>query len=178
MRKTNNIFFCMIALLAIMTLGGSLPIAIGAPATMIAAVSWGMLHASMTMNVTRDLVNNIGVGVSFYPQVVTADAAASVGIDTRGFESVAFVQVAGAIVAAGLAKLVPVECDTLGGSYTDVAAGDLDGAFTNAAANTTQKVGYRGNKDFVGLRADYLSGTSVILGGLVIEGDPAIRKVA
>jgi len=127
---------------------------------------------------TKDLKSNIGADVSFYPQVVTVDTAKSVGVDIRGFESVCFVQVAGAIAAAGLVKLVPQESTTLGGAYTDIAAADLDGAFTDAAADSVQRIGYKGNADFVALRADYTSGTSVLIGGLVVKGDAKVRPVA
>lgn len=178
MRSLNRFFIGLIALVVIMVLVGRIEQLPGATAVLCIGMAWGVLTAATSMNVTHDLVSNVGFGVSFYPQSVTADAAKSVGIDVRGYESVAFLQVAGAIAGAGLVKLVPQECDTLGGTYTDVAAADLDGAFVDAVANTTQKVGYKGNKDFVALRADYTSGTSVIIGGVVVLSDARIREVA
>lgn len=123
----------------------------------------------------RDLVHSLSSLLSFYPAVVTADAAKSVGVSIADFDSVAFLQQSGAIVAAGLVKLVPQECDTLAGVYTDVAADDLDGAFTDAAANEVQKVGYRGKKAFVALRADWTSGTSTLIGGLVVRSNAHLQ---
>ncbi len=179
MRTFHNFFLVLLTMVLLTVLTGALPVELGAAAFLITGVAWGILTAAMSMNVTRGGVfANTGFSPSFYPQVVTADAAKSIGVDIRGAESVAFLQVAGAIVAAGLVKLVPQECATIDGIYTDVAAADLDGAFTDAATNTTQKVGYKGTADFVALRADWTSGTSTLIGGVVVKGNVSIREVA
>lgn len=179
MRTFHNFFLVLATLVLLTMVTGTLPADVGVAAFLITGMAWGVLTAALSMNVTRgDVVANTGFSPSFYPVAVTADAAKDVGVDIRGAESVAFLQVSGAIVAAGLVKLVPQECDTLAGVYTDVAAADLDGAFTNAAANTVQKVGYKGTKDFVALRADWTSGTSTVIGGIVVKGNVNIREVA
>jgi hypothetical protein len=179
MRSVNTFFLLLLTMVLLTSATGTLPPTIGVAAFLGLSVTWGMLTAATTMNVTRgDVVANTGFDVSYYPKVTTADTAKDVGVDIRNAESVAFLQVAGAIVAAGLVKLVPQECATLGGVYTDVAAADLDGAFTDAAANTTQKVGYKGTMDFVALRADWTSGTSTLIAGVVVRGNTNVREVA
>ncbi len=140
----------------------------------IGAVAF-MVHTATSMNVTKDLVHSIKASETLYPVVVTADAAKDVGIDIIDFDSAMFVVNVGAIAAAGLVMPVAQECDTLAGSYTDVAAADLDGAFVNCVANTLQKVGYKGTKRFLAIRADYISGISVAMGGLIVAGDPHVR---
>ncbi len=174
MRGKLNIF----AILVIAMLLLFLPTPINYLVSVSACAAWFMLHVSMSMNVTRELVGNILYSPTFYPVVVTADAAKDVGVDIINYDSAAFLVQAGAIVAAGLVLPVAQECDTLAGVYTDVAAADLDGAFVNATANGVQKVGYKGTKRFLAIRMDYVSGTSVALAGSIVAGDPHVREVA
>ncbi len=143
----------------------------------VLATAHGLLAASV-MCVTRELGGRISCVETLYPVVVTADKAKDVGVDIIAFESAVFLVNVGAIAAAGLVMPVAQECDTLAGSYTDVAAADLDGAFVNCVANTPQKIGYKGTKRFLAIRADYVSGTSVLLGGTIISGDAHVREVA
>ncbi len=173
----TRFFLSLLAVILVLTCLGSIPPAVGVVALLTGATVWGMLEASVLHMTTRNLSQNIGPAVSFYPQVVTADAAKDIGIGTVGYDAVAFIGISGAIAAAGLVKLVPQECDTVGGSYTDVAAADLEGAFVNFAANEVQKVGYRGTKPFVALRADYTSGTSVAVAGLIERSRASLSPV-
>jgi hypothetical protein len=138
----------------------------------------GVMAAFMSMNVTRNISQLLLVSPTLYPVVVTADKAKDVGVDIIDFDSAMFVANIGAIAGAGIVLPVAQECDTLGGTYTDVAAADLEGAFVNAVANTVQKVGYKGNKRFLAIRADYVSGTSVLLGGVIEAGHPHAAVVA
>jgi hypothetical protein len=126
----------------------------------------------------RDLKSNMDGALSFYPVAVTADTAKDVGVDLAGYDSAAFMCISGAIVAAGLVKAVAQECDTLSGSYTDVAAGDLDGTFTNMAATSVQRVGYKGSKQFLAIRMDYTSGTSTVVAGIILRGNPERAPLA
>ncbi len=180
MRSSPNRFMAIamtLLVLGLFTQAIPAPVAFGL--LLCLGMAWGLLNAAMTMNVTRgDVYAKTGVYPSLYPVVVTADKAKDVGVDVRGFESVMFVGEAGAIAAAGLVKLVAQECATIDGVYTDVAAADLEGAFTDFAANTCQKVGYKGVMDFVALRADYTSGTSVLVGGQIVCANPRISNVA
>ncbi len=128
----------------------------------------------------RDLKSNVDVSQpSLNGAVITGDTAADAMVDLKGYDSAFFVGFGGAIVAAGLVKLVPIEGDTsVVGAATDVAAGDLDGAFTNFTAQNIQRVGYKGSKQYVGLRADYTSGTSVYCMGAVVRGNPERAPLA
>lgn len=127
--------------------------------------------------VTRNLSQSIGPSPTFHPKVITADAAKDVGVDVRDYEAAMFQVQSGAIVTAGLVLPVAQECDTLGGTYTDVAAADLEGAFVNMVADAVQKVGYKGAKRFIAVRMDYISGTSIIAGAVVVRGSPHLRPV-
>lgn len=127
----------------------------------------------------RDLKALIDAAISKDGAVITADAAADRMVDLAGYRGAVFLGFGGAIVAAGLVKLVPIEGDTSTvGSATDVAAADLDGAFVDFTAQSVQRVGYKGNKQYVGLRADYTSGTSVYVMGAVVRGDPEKAPLA
>lgn len=114
----------------------------------------------------RDLYSNVITQRTLSPQVVTADVN-GVGVDTRDADSVLFVAEAGAIVSSGLVIPVAQESDD-NSVFTNVAAADLRGAFVNLVADSVQKVGYVGNKRYVRLVADYLSGTSVVVAGQVV----------
>lgn len=138
-----------------------------------------MVHAATSMNmVSRDLKSNTKALVSLTTQVVTADVTTPThAIDTRDFDSAMFVVTSGTVTTAGIAKGLAYESDD-GTTWTAVAAADLVGAFTNmAAADLIQTVGYVGQKRYIGLGADYISGTSIILTGIVIEGDAHYRQV-
>ena len=137
-----------------------------------------LMAIAATMNVTRNLSQSVLVSPTLHPVVVTADKAKDVGVDIIDFDSAMFVANIGAVVGAGVVLPVAQEGDTLGGIYTDVAAADLEGAFVNAVQNTTQKVGYKGTKRFLAIRADYVSGTSVLLGGVIEAGHPHTAAVA
>lgn len=129
----------------------------------------------------RDLMNNILWALCIAPVVVTADVD-GVGIDIRNYEKVALVACGGAIVAAGLVAPQAFESDdsTNGtdGTWTAVAAADLDGAFANMTAGSVQKVGYRGRKRWVRVSANYTSGTSLAFSSFVIAGGAHSAPVA
>ncbi len=132
----------------------------------------------------RDLMNNLKFALCIAPVVVTADVD-GVGIEVRNFDSCMLIACGGAIVAAGLVAPKAYESDdsvdgTAGsGTWTAVDAADLDGGlFTNMTAGSVQKRGYRGNKKWVRVAADYVSGTSLALFTGVIAGDAHQRPVA
>lgn len=63
------------------------------------------------------------------------------------------------------------ECATSGGSYTDVAAADLDGTFAAVASNTIQKVAYIGALRYVKLvvTATGSPATGVVMGATLVQ---------
>lgn len=125
----------------------------------------------------RDIVNNIGVVQALAPAVLTATTTGAV-LDLLGFNSAAFVINTGAIVGSGSFTAKVQESDD-GTTFTDVAAGDLQGALPAAlGANGVVKVGYRGFKRFVQLVVTKNSGTSIAVSAALIKGDAAQRPVA
>lgn len=124
----------------------------------------------------RDLYNNIGVSASVVPAVLTATGTGT-GVDTRGFQSVTAVINTGAIVAAGLFTPKLQESDD-NATFTDVAAGDLLGAFANLAASAVQRVGYKGSKRYVRVVLTYVSGTSIAAGAVIVLGHAELAPVA
>lgn len=126
----------------------------------------------------RDLVSNIGVVSAVAPAVITATNT-SAAIDLQGFDSAAVVINTGAIVGSGNFTPKLTECDTSGGTYTDVAAADLLGAFPSAlAAASTHKVGYVGRRRFLKTVLTLNSGTSIAASVVVVKGNPASSPVA
>lgn len=136
------------------------------------------------MAVTRSLKPNIKDTLLLTPTVISATHTHSIGVDTAGFDSLVLLFLVGAISAAGLVTLKLEECDTdVDGSYTDVAAADMDwgGATALAAApvltNTVQRVGYKGSKKWVRATITYVSGTSVQVAVVAIQGHPNLAPV-
>ena len=126
----------------------------------------------------RDFVNNFSVVAAVVPQGLTATNT-SAAISVAGFDGITIVGNAGAIVGAGNFTPKIQECETAGGTYTDVAAIDLIGVFPAVIlTNTTFKVGYKGGKGFLKTVNTLNSGTSLALGMEVIKGWPKSSPAA
>jgi hypothetical protein len=104
----------------------------------------------------RDLHNNILLKNAITPVVVTDNTAqTSAAIDRQGYDAVEFLINLGTLADADTTVAVKLtECDTSGGSYTDVAAADLLGTTTEAGFQfdddgEVRKLGYVGIKRFV-----------------------------
>lgn len=125
----------------------------------------------------RDLSHNIGAVLALAPAVQAATVA-GLGIDTKGFESLAFLVNTGAIVGAGDFSVKLQECDTLGGTYTDVAASQFDSnAPATLLADNTYKLGYRGSKGFAKIALTKAGGTSIIAGAVAVKGNANFKPV-
>jgi hypothetical protein len=127
----------------------------------------------------RDLYSNIGAVSALVPSVKSAsvDGAA---VDTKGFNSAAFVVNTGAIVSAGDFGAKLQESDTTtDGDFADVAADQVD---TNAPvtleASSTYKLGYRGFKRYARVVLTKAGGTSIAAGAVAVLGNPADAPVA
>ncbi len=118
----------------------------------------------------RDLINNLGVGQSIAPAVQAASINGT-GVDLRGADSAMVIVNVGAIAGSGLWTMKLQESDALGSGYADVAAGNLEGAFTDplVAASETA-IGYTGNKRYIRAVGTKTSGTSVAFGAVVLRG--------
>ena len=127
----------------------------------------------------RDLYSNVGTAQAIVPAVKTA-AGDGIAIDTKGFSSVAIVINTGAIAGDGEFGVALQESDTTtGGDFGAVDAAFVDSnAPDTLEANSTYKVGYRGNKRYVRLQLTKAGGTSIALGAVAVLGDPHDRPVA
>lgn len=126
----------------------------------------------------KDLYSNVGVVAAVVPAVLTATNT-SAAIDLQGFDGALVMIQTGAIAGAGDFTPKLTECATSGGTYTDVAAADLNGTFVaSLAASAVYKVGYRGNKRYIKTVLTLNSGTSIVAGAVVIKGNPANGPVA
>ncbi len=93
-----------------------------------------------------DIKNITGVSTSLAPAARTATANGT-GVDVSGFDSVMVSYVVGAITDGTHTPKIQDSDDN--STYADVAAGDLIGSLSVLAANTNQRVGYRGLKKWV-----------------------------
>ncbi|MFG1417022.1 hypothetical protein V5F38_04290 [Xanthobacter sp. V0B-10] len=127
----------------------------------------------------RDLASNIAAVQAVAPAVLTATTT-SAAIDLADFDAAAVIINTGAIVGAGNFTPKLQESDTTtSGDFSDVAAGDLNGAFPAAlAAASTYKVGYRGAKRYVRLVLTLISGTSIAAGAVIVKAHAAQLPVA
>lgn len=104
----------------------------------------------------RDLHNNILLKNAITPAVVTDNTVqTSAAIDRQGYDIVEFLVNLGTLSDADTTVAVKLtECDTSGGSYTDVASTDLLGTTTEASFQfdddgEVRKLGYVGIKRYV-----------------------------
>lgn len=127
----------------------------------------------------RDLYSNIKVVHAITPQAVGTTGIAggklSAVLDRQGYDSVCFAYSSGASASvADTITPVVYECATTGGSFTSVAADDLNGteaALTLTAAKSG-KVGYRGNLRYLKLRL-YGTGTATaVVAATMIASNP------
>ncbi len=121
----------------------------------------------------RDLLRKTLVTASLAPAARTNGTANGTGVDLRGFDAAVITVAFGAYTDGTHTPSVQHSVD--GTTYTNVAAADLDGAFSavNSAggANTVQSVGYIGAQRYVravmtvsGATTGALSAASVIAG--------------
>jgi len=101
----------------------------------------------------RDLYHNLelaSVAVPVAAHAASITLGSSTTIDTYGYHGVVLEVIVGAVTDSTHA-LTLYEADTDStGSYTAVAAGDMQGAFpANVTANTNVKVGYIGQKRYL-----------------------------
>jgi hypothetical protein len=128
----------------------------------------------------KDIKNNIKVVPSLYSLLLTAAAVGDIGVDLAGYEG-AVVEVTAGVIATGTTPLYTFgvrECDTIGGSYTVVAAADLVGSaitFGPSDAHKVKTIGYIGSKQFIRVDLETVGGTPSTGGvftGNVILGLP------
>jgi hypothetical protein len=97
----------------------------------------------------RDLVHSVAVSTTMLPNVITSTTAGTT-VDLAGFTKAMFVAHLGTITD-GTFAFDPEESDD-DSTWTNIAAGDLDGTFANgtsSADDRIQEVGYQGSKRYV-----------------------------
>ncbi len=122
----------------------------------------------------RDLYNNLYPGVSFDPAAKTASVTGS-GVDLQFFEGADVMLQAGTITDGTHTPKLQESSDNT--TFTDVAAGDLQGSFTaltTGAGNggsAIQEVGYIGSKRYIRVFVTVASATTGgVYGASVIRG--------
>ena len=122
----------------------------------------------------RDIKNNVSVMPSLVPAARTA-AASGTAVDTKGFDSAAFVLETGALTD-GAFTFIPQESDTTtDGDFSEVAAGNLDGTLPTVSGNDSPPtgasaitvIGYKGIKRYLRVRATVTGLASPAVGGVV-----------
>ncbi len=131
-----------------------------------------------TITMTYDLYSSISAVQAIVPAVKAA--ADGTAIDPKDSTAVAFIVNTGAIVGVGDfgVKVLQDRPTWSSSGYVTVAAEFVD---TNApatlAADTTYKLGYRGNKRYVRLQLTKAGGTSIAAGAVAVL-DPLDKPVA
>lgn len=132
---------------------------------------------------SRDLHNNVKIVPAIDPAAIRTGNAVTTGatIDTSGFESVEFAVQSGAITDGQFAISVEDGDQANMSDAAAVAAADLIGAAPTLLAtddSVVKKVGYRGNKRYVRIKATQTGATT---GGFVaavaILGNPRSAPV-
>jgi hypothetical protein len=121
----------------------------------------------------RDMKNNTDVVSSLVPATRTASADGA-GVDLQGYESAMAVFHSGALTDGTHTPKMQESDDN--STFTDVAAGDLEGTLSALSANAVQRVGYKGSKRYV---KAYVTVAGATQGGIysacIMRGEPNIR---
>jgi hypothetical protein len=129
----------------------------------------------------RDLKNNLSVTPSLQPKARTASENGAV-VDTQGMKSVMALVAFGAWTDGSHTPKLQEGDASDGSDAADVAAGDLEGAFTattsSAGQNAIQKVGYKGSKRYVRLVMTCSGTTTGALSGGHIVTEPNAKPAA
>lgn len=133
-----------------------------------------------------DTMNNIDVKRSISP-VSVSDNTAQTGqvVDRQGYDSLTYVIAIGSVADADATFTVLLqECDTSGGTYTDVADADLIGTEALASFqfdddNECRKLGYKGAKRYTKLTITPANNASAALvSAVAILGHPRLSPTA
>ena len=112
----------------------------------------------------KDIKHNLKVVPSLYSLLLAAAAPGDVGVNLAGYEG-AVVEVSAGVIDTGTTPLFTFgvrECETIGGTYTVVAAADLIGdaiTFGPSDDNTVKTIGYIGSKQFIRVDLETVGGT-------------------
>ena len=133
----------------------------------------------------RDFKNNIAINTLLEAQDLVHTDTLSEILDTVEMQGVLLAVAVGALTGVTVANyLTPIlqESDTTAGAdFTDVATGNMIGAFTKIDSATedsvVQQVGYKGGKRYVRVSLDY-TGTGITAGIVGVFGLVGMGKEA
>lgn len=116
----------------------------------------------------RDIKSIFDVATSLPPAARTATANGS-GVDLRGYDAALVMMVVGTITDGTHTPKLQESSDN--STFTDVAASDLVGSFSNLASNTPQRVGYIGSKRYVRVVVTVSGATTGgVYGAVIVRG--------
>jgi len=123
----------------------------------------------------RDLKSNVDVAQSL-PAKATTSTTSGTGVDLQGYNSAMVLIDPGTITDGTHTPKLQESADN--STFTDVAAGDLQGSFVAITSNTVQRVGYVGVERYVRV-VTTVSGatTGGVYGASIVRGDPANAPV-
>lgn len=129
----------------------------------------------------RGIKGKLAAVTALFNAAVTADTT-SAAFDTQGLNSAGFLVSMEAFTFTGSNKIAlkMTECDTSGGSYTDVAVADYEGGaikelIVAADGGRCHAVGYLGTKRFIKLVLDITGTVDVDVAVLGISLNPMAR---
>ena len=133
----------------------------------------------------RDLKNNIAINTLLEAQDLDHTDTVSEILDTTEMQGILLAVAIGALTGVDASNyLTPIllESDTTAGAdFTDVAAGNMIGAFIKIDSATedsvVQQVGYKGGKRYVRVSLDY-TGTGITAGVVGVFGIVGMGKEA
>ena len=127
---------------------------------------------------SKDIYSNFGQTVAVVPAVLTATNT-SAGVDLAGFESAAVLINTGALVGAAVFNVTLEESDASVSGYAAVPAAKVQGTLpTPLAASTLYKLGYLGSKRYIRTVMTLASGTSLVVGAIVLKGNARDKPTA
>ena len=117
----------------------------------------------------RDINNNVSVVKTLNPATQNSNVS-GFGVDLQGYEAAMAVVLSGVVTDGTHTPRLQESDDNA--TFTDVISDDLDGAFSNIAANAVQQVGYKGAKRYIRMAMTSSGATGALYGGLIVRGIP------
>ncbi len=119
--------------------------------------------------------SNVDIVKSVNPAVHNADQTGS-SVDLSGYDAALAIIISGALTDGTHTPKLQESSDDV--TYTDVDSTDLEGSFSNIAANAVQRVGYKGMKRYVRVYVTSSGTTGCIYGASLLRGEPALAPLA
>lgn len=124
----------------------------------------------------KDLKNDLTLATSLAPAARTATANGT-GVDLKGYDGATVEFIVGTITDGTHTPKIQESDDNT--TFADVAAADQQGALSNLATSTNQRVGYLGSKRYI-RAVSTVSGTTTggVYAAVVLRGYPRTLPAA